>query len=173
MIVKAPEQSFLQAPAGVHAAVCVDEIDMGLVPNRFDPAGDPIPTVRLFWQIGEDMEDGKPYLIKKDYRASLHEKAGLRKDLEGWRGRAFTFDELVGFDLENIVGVPCMLNIVERPSKKGKMFSNVAAIMPLAKGMARLEPREYIRHKDRPAILNQGGSPPPHAEEIVDDDVPF
>jgi len=179
LVVREPEQHFIQAPTGVHAAVCVDEVDMGLVQNHFDPAAEPVPTVRLVWQIAEDMPDGKPYLIKRDYRASLHEKAGLRKDLEAWRGRAFTFDELVGFDLENIVGAPCQLNIVAKTSKKGKVFSNIAAIMPLAKGMMKLEPRAYIRVKDRPIapeptaqpLLNN--PPPVSFEGISDDDVPF
>lgn len=174
MIVREPEQQFIQAPAGVHSAVCVDEVDMGLVPNKFDPESGPVPTVRLFWQINEDMDDGKPYLIKKDYRASLHEKAGLRKDLEAWRGRPFTFDELAGFDLENVVGAQCMLNIVKKRSAKGKEYSNIGGITPLPKGMPKIEPRDYIRHKDRPQV-----AAPKHEPElqpfshIEDDDIPF
>lgn len=176
MVVREPEQGFVQAPAGVHAAVCVDEIDMGMVANRFDPASDPVPTVRLVWQIAEDMPDGKPFLVKKDYRASLHEKAALRKDLEGWRGRPFTFDELAGFDLENVVAAPCMLNLVEKRSQKGKMFTNIAAIMPLAKGMVKLAPRDYIRVKDRPAPTKAPEpehAPPWDPNQMNDDDVPF
>lgn len=189
MIVREPESQFIPAPAGVHVAVCVDEIDLGLVPNRFEPESDPVPTVRLVWQIGEDMKDGKPYLIKKDYRASLHEKAGLRKDLEGWRGQQFTSIELAGFNLETIIGVPCMLNIVHKTGSKGGTFANIAAIMPLAKGMVKLAARDYIRMKDRPkqdtpALASvpkhhrdtSQQSPedhPPFAEGISDDDVPF
>jgi hypothetical protein len=185
MIVREPEQQFIPAPAGVHAAVCVDEIDMGLVANRFDPQADAIYTVRLVWQIGEDMKDGKPYLIKKDYRASLHEKAALRKDLESWRGRPFTFNELVGFDLEQIIGAHCMMNIVHKTGSKGGTFANIAAIMPLPKGMVKLDPRDYTRVKDRPAAEpglvsqprhhrdNAPAEMPPQSEEIDDSDVPF
>jgi len=167
MIVREPEQKLAQAPAGVHAAVCVDEIDMGLVPNRFDPEAPPVPTVRLLWQIGEDdLKTGLPFLVKKDYRASLHEKAALRADLEAWRGRAFTFDELVGFDLENIIGVPCLLNLVEKTGSKGGKFTNIKSIMPLPKHMTKLEPRGYTRKKDR---INEAPAAPAHDE----DDVPF
>ena len=176
MVVREPESNFVQAPPGVHSAVCVDEVDLGLIPNRFDPESDPVPTVRLWWQISEDMNDGKPYVIKKDYRASLHEKAALRKDLEGWRGQPFTFDELVGFDLENIIGVPCALNIVAKTSKKGKVFSNIAAIMPLPKSMTKLEPRDYIRVKDRPkapATPTEPHNVAPFGEIDDDDSVPF
>lgn len=171
MIVREPEWDFVQAPVGVHSAVCVDEVDLGLIPNRFDPESDPVPTVRLVWQISEDMSDGKPFIIKKDYRASLHEKAGLRKDLEAWRGRPFSFDELVGFDLENIIGMACALNIVAKTSKKGKVFSNIAGIMPLPKSMTKIEPRDYIRTKDRPTVAATRAEPmPPFGEG---DEPPF
>ncbi len=184
MIVREPESQFVPAPAGVHAAVCVDEVDLGELPNRFQPDADPVRTVRLVWQIAEAMpKDGKPYLIKKDYRASLHEKAALRKDLESWRGRPFTFDELVGFDLENIIGAPCMMNIVHKQGSKGGTFANIAAIMPLPKGMVKLDPRDYIRVKDRPPVETKLVSAPrsyteenfpPHGEVTDDDDsVPF
>ena len=176
MVVREPESNFIQAPPGVHIAVCVDEIDIGLIPNRFDPESDPVPTVRLVWQIAEEMSDGRPFLIKKDYRASLHEKAGLRHDLQAWRGREFTFDELVGFDLEKIVGACCQLNIVPKTSKKGRVFSNIAAIMPLPKGVAGIAPRDYIREKDRPKVAPTPQEPPDapwDPNQMNDDDVPF
>jgi len=189
IIVKEPESQFLPAPAGVHAAVCCDAVDLGMVPNRFDPDSGPVHTVRLVWQIGEDMKDGKPFLIKKDYRSSLHEKAALRGDLEGWRGAPFTWQELAGFDLENIIGKPCMINIVHKTGRKGGVFANVAAIMPLAKGMVKLTVRDYVRVCDRPpketpaltsAPRHHRETPqqspeeqPPFGDGITDDDVPF
>ena len=181
MIVKEPEAKFLPAPAGVHSAVCVDEIDMGMVTNHFQPDAAPVPTVRLVWQIGEDMQDGKPFLIKKDYRASLHEKAALRKDLEAWRGKPFTPVDLLGFDLENVVGAPATLNIIHKQGSKGGTFSNIAGIMPLAKGMVVLKPRDYMRVKDRPVKEAAPAHAPEQQEvlkpvdrtQIEDDDVPF
>lgn len=184
MIVREPESQFVPAPAGVFVAVCVDEIDLGMVTREFGGEKHEKHMVRLVWQIGEDMKDGKPYLVKKDYTASLHEKAALRADLEGWRGKAFTFDELVGFDLENIIGAPCMLNIVHKQGRKGGTFANIAAIMPLPKGMVKLAPRDYVRVKDRPvkdvllSAPRNGHQPPPEeqppfSDGITDDDVPF
>jgi len=181
MIVKEPEQQFIPAPAGVHVAVCVDEIDLGIVARQFGGnESRKTQMVRLVWQIAEEMKDGKPYLVKKDYTASLHEKASLRKDLEGWRGRAFTSDELAGFDLENVVGAACMLNIIHRQGNKGGTFANIQAIMPLAKAMAKLTPRDYVRHLDRPAKPTDTAPAVPHDEQppmdwdgITDDDVPF
>jgi hypothetical protein len=81
--------------------------------------------------------------------------------------------------LENVVGAPCLLNIVEKRSQKGKMFSNIGSISPLPKSMARIEARDYVRVKDRPKTEESKPSLPPANEnwaphgEISDDDVPF
>ncbi len=187
MIVKAPEERFATAPAGTFVAICVDEIDQGMVANRFD-ADKPRHMVRLVWQIDEKQDDGTPYHITKDYTASLHEKAKLRKDLEAWRGKEFTFDELVGFDLENLIGKSCMLSIVHNTGSKGGTFSNVGGVMKLPKGMEPLTSNGYIRVKDRvkvsPELVSQPKPKPTPVEELppvneydryhgTDDDVPF
>jgi len=58
--------------------------------------------------------------------------ANLRKDLESWRGRAFTADELTRFDLQSILGKPCMLNVVQ--NDKGRAV--VSSIATIPKGMS-------------------------------------
>lgn len=191
MIVRVPEERFPTAPAGTFTAVCVDEIDQGLVENRFDPDKKPRHMVKLVWQIEECQADGTPYHIAKDYTASLHEKASLRKDLETWRGKQFTFDELVGFDLEKIIGVGCLISIVHNVGSKGGTFSNVGAVMALPKNMKPFSPKGYVRVKDRvaqpaPAPVSQPKPRPVPVEEqppdmseydryhgITDEDVPF
>ena len=69
--------------------------------------------------------DGKemPVTTSRFYTNSLGEKANLRRDLEGWRGRAFTDDELQRFNLTTILGVPCMLTIVGGENGKTKVAS--------------------------------------------------
>lgn len=187
MIVRAPQEQFATAPEGSGAAICVDVIDLGELPNPFNP-DKPRHMVRLVWQLGELQDDGKPYHIKQDYTASLHEKAKLRQDLQSWRGRAFTFDELVGFDLDSLIGAPCLLNVVHAQGRKGGTFANVGAIMKLPKGMQPPSAQGYVRVKDRgvaPVPTTRGPNPtrpmprpieeqpPEYNFEISDDDVPF
>jgi hypothetical protein len=53
-------------------------------------------------------------------------------------GRAFGTEDFVGpkrFDIRNIVGKPCMLQIVHA-TKDGKTYSNIAAVAAMPKGMA-------------------------------------
>jgi hypothetical protein len=72
------------------------------------------------------MEDGKPFSIHKTYTVSLHEKSKLRADLQAWRGKMFTPEELAGFDLGKILGQYCIIQVVH--SEDGK-FANVQTIM--------------------------------------------
>jgi len=95
--------------------------------------------------LGRNAED-KRFVVTKTYTASLNEKANLRKDLESWRGRPFTVEELQGFDLEKVVKAPCMLNLVAQTTKAGKTWTGIAAIMPLAKGAEKLDV-EKASHK--------------------------
>src|SRR5688572_6383173 len=111
MVSGSDTKQFTPAPEGTHQAVCVDVIDKGLLPNPFKE-GALQKKVDLAWQLSETRDDGKRFVVFKRYTASLNDKATLRHDLEGWRGRPFTAAELEGFDLENVIGKNCLLNVV-------------------------------------------------------------
>jgi len=170
-IVASSGPTFTPAPSGTHAAVCCDVIDLGTVTVTYANATKKQHKVWICWQIAEDQDDGKPFLVRKRYTLSLHEKSSLRKDLESWRGRAFTEEELKGFDLEVLISVPALLNIIHA-AKGGSTYANVASIMRLPKSMPAPTIRKYVRECDRDPNLN-----PPIDEarwgEITDDDVPF
>jgi hypothetical protein len=63
----------------------------------------------------------------------MNEKSNLRHDLEGWRGRQFTDEEAEDFDTRNVLGKPCMINVIHKPGKKGKTYANIAGIAGLPK----------------------------------------
>ena len=139
--------SFTPCPAGPHSACAVDIVDLGMVPNPFKD-GQKQHKFRIVWQVAERKDDGKPFLVTKQYTASLHEKAALRKDLESWRGVPFTKEEAAGFDVERLIGVPCLLN-VQHVERNGKVYANVVSLMKLPKGMPVVQPNGYVRVKDR------------------------
>ena len=155
IIVKQPEEKFPTAPEGSFAAICVDEIDMGKVTSEWNGEKRDRHMVRLVWQINEEDDDGKLFLVKQDYTASLDEKAKLRKLLQSWRGRAFTALELAGFDLETIIGSGCMVTIVHNRGSRGGVFANVEVVTKLPKGMVAPKSRGYIRVKDRAVAAPQ------------------
>lgn len=129
-------------PAGNYAATCIRVIDLGTQTTNYQGEEKSARKVRIFWEIPEETVEWEgqigPAIISSTYTASLHEKANLRKVLESWRGRAFTADELKGFDTKNVLGAPCLLNVVHT-EKDGRTYANVAGVTPLIKGMAKPE----------------------------------
>jgi len=137
---------FETTPAGAHQAVCVDVVDLGMRDTQWGEKH----KVQLRWIIDKEDSNGVPFMVLSSYTLSLNEKAQLRKDLEAWRGVAFTDKELDGFDLECLIGVNCQLNVVHKAGDGGKVWANVNAIMPLASKMEKMAvPDNYIRAKDR------------------------
>jgi hypothetical protein len=83
-MVRDNKKAFTPAPEGLHQAVCVDVVDLGLVEG---PRGAK-PTVELRWELDlTNEETGCPYLVSKRYSLTLNEKGNLRPMLEAWRGR--------------------------------------------------------------------------------------
>jgi hypothetical protein len=132
---------FKRAPSGSHIAVCNMVADCGLQPGS---AQYPQPKRKVYLRFEipaeriEYEKDGKklegPLTIGKFYTASMNEKATLRKHLEGWRGKAFTDQEAEVFDVGKLLGVACMLSVVEE-DRDGKTYSNIAGIGKLPKGL--------------------------------------
>lgn len=116
-------KQFQIAPAGTHLARLYRIIDLGTQMREFDGKVTMNRKTKFFWELlGEDAEgkelvttEGKPLIQSKEYTASLNEKANLRRDLESWRGKAFTEAELTGFSLQNILGQFCLITIAHRP----------------------------------------------------------
>lgn len=178
MVTAGSATEFKPAPAGTHAAVCCDVVDLGVLEVNFGGKSKKQHKVNLFWQIDEDMDNGKPFLVRKRYTLSLHEKAALRKDLEAWRGRPFTPAELDGFDLEVLIGVGCQINIIHAPKPEGGGFwANVAAVMKMHKSMQTPKIRDYVRVCDREPESSDTPAWPPDIDYngtgISDDDLPF
>ncbi len=169
-------QSFTPAPAGVHQAVCVDIVDLGIVEVTWQGKTKQQHKINVAWQIDEPRDDGKPYLVFKRYTLSLSEKANLRKDLESWRGKKFTRDEEMGFDVESVLGANCLLNI-QHNTNGDKTYANVVSIMPLVKGMGKLSVRDFVRKQDRQpddsAQTNGHNHEDGGASPLTEDDIPF
>ena len=115
--------------ADLHNALCVFVEDVGWQKNHFDPEKPAQHKVLVFWELQAKMTDGKPFMLSKRYTLSLHEKATLRHDLEAWRGKPFTEEEMDGFDIEKLIGVQCRLVVVHKATKQGGTRAEVSTIM--------------------------------------------
>jgi hypothetical protein len=122
---------FTPAPAGTHRAVCVALIDLGTQHGEYQGQPNARNQVIIRWELSDElMSDGQPFVVSGFYTNSLSEKSKLRPLLESWRGRPFTAEELEGFDLQAILGKPCLLSVIH---KEGK--ARVSSAAALTKGM--------------------------------------
>ena len=120
--------------AGRYKAICFKIIDAGTRLESFK-GGKPKPRtlVWLYWevthvQMGDDgeefwdevrMEDGRRFSISKKYTASMNDGATLYKELKSWRGKAFTDEDLAGFDITKLLGKTCEFEVVTYQKNDG------------------------------------------------------
>ena len=181
---------------GTHIAVCNMVVHIGLQPAS-NPAYKPkdtiyirweLPNERMTWTDKEGKEHEGPMVIGNYYTNSLSPKSYLRKDLEGWRAKAFTEEELNGFDVLKILGKPCMVTIVHNTSGQ-KTYANVASVAAIPKGTTAPEAEidllkysaddpedkeklpEWLQDKISKQIIPE--QEPQSQEPDFDDDIPF
>jgi len=115
-LVAREKSDYVPIPEGQHRAVCSAIVSLGNQESfgsvRHQMVmGLEFPDVRI-----ERDEDGQkidePRMKWTFYTVSLHNKANLRKDLESWRGRGFTKEELEGFDVMSVLGHACLVTII-------------------------------------------------------------
>jgi hypothetical protein len=129
IIAKSGELSYPKVPIGVHKARCIKVIDLGTQRQEYSGEISWKRQILVIWELPEELNNDQPMTISKFYTLSLHEKANLGMDLTSWRGRSFTETEKQGFDVTNLIGVPCQLNVMHKDNGK----EHISSIMPLGK----------------------------------------
>lgn len=123
--------NYEKAPVGMQQSVCVFVHDIGTQVGEYQGQRNVRHQIIVTWELAEKEISGEPFLLSKFYTLSLNEKATLRKDLESWRGKAFSEEEAQGFDVEKLIGANCFLNVTATEKDKRA----ISAITPLPKGM--------------------------------------
>jgi hypothetical protein len=143
-IIISNEQFWETPPCDRHPAVCIDIVPVGEEEQEYTDkktgvtTRKDVPKVFLVFQVwpedGSRDSEGRPFLIDNKFTASLAPAAILRLKLERWRGRMvagkvedrpFTNEELKGFNLAKLKGVPCWLSLIPNGN-----FVNVSDIEP-------------------------------------------
>lgn len=145
---------FTPVPQGMHLARCYRVIDLGTQESTYLGKTKNLAKVMLQFEVHGEDEDGKaivtaknePMSISKNFTLSLGEMATLRKDLQTWRGKEFTADELRGFELKNVLGHWAMISVIKAMGTNGKEYTNIAGIMSV------------------PAAIKKAGLPQGHNE---------
>lgn len=132
--------AYAPPPAGAHRAICYRFIDLGTQKVEYQGDVKRQRKVMLSFELVDEMDtfeiDGKrveaPFTVHQRFTWSMHEKGKLRPFLEAWRGRAFTDADLgpTGFDAKNLVGVPCLINVLHA-TRDGRTYANISGVSPL------------------------------------------
>lgn len=126
-----------QAPEGSHPARCIAVVDLGTQTSEYN--GETRSRKQLFiqWELPNESRTtgnfaGEVFRVGAFYTRSLHPQASLRADLESWRGRKFTEEELKQFDIAKLLGAPCLLQV----GRNDKGRAKVTGVMSVPKGMS-------------------------------------
>jgi len=126
---------FEDPPHGNHLGRCYRLVDLGTQPAGEWKGQPTLPRNQIFvaFELPKTlMKDGRPFTIGAFWTNSLNKKATLRTVLQTWRNKQFTDDELKGFDLEKIVGVPGIVTVGVKPEGTR---TTVLGVGPLMEGM--------------------------------------
>ena len=152
-------------PEGVYPALVCGVYDVGT--HHSDKWGKDQRKVVLSFEIpGERIEierDGEllnlPRVVSTTYTMSMNAKASLRRDVHALEGHALTDTEAGAYDLFNLAGRACQLQITHTV-KDQRTFANVSAIMALPKGMpepvGEMEPIIFTVADCDPNVLPEG-----------------
>lgn len=135
---------------GSHHGVCYGVVDIGTQPGgQFEPHRKVIIIFELPHERAEFEKDGKkenkPRAISQEYTLSLGKKANLRRELENWRARPFTEEELKAFDLGKLIGANALVSVIHAAGKgknANKVFANIKGLASLTKGTPRIPKTE-------------------------------
>lgn len=186
---------FEPCPTGTHVARCVTVVDLGFQDTPWGAKEKvyiafEVPSVRVRW-TKDDVEHEGAAIIGSQYTNSIHPDSNLGQHLISWRGKQFTEDEKAGFDLFNILDVPCMISVIHNV-KGDKTYANISAIMGVPKGVAiparetdllaysPQDPSKAVNFDKLPDWLQKKcssgqrmtNSPAPPTDDF-DDDIPF
>jgi len=145
MIISDNSKEFKIAPAGNHMARLYSVIDLGHQATEWAGETKIMHKVVLTWELhGDDdsgaplkTDDGKPLIVSKRYTVSLGDQARLRQDLEAWSNKKMTAEDRKNFDLKNLLGKFCMVNITH--SEDGR-YANISGISPVPTALRNAQP---------------------------------
>lgn len=185
IIAKASDKEFETIPlpeAGTTQAVCCGVWDLGMQESTYNGETKLRHKIVIAWELSQliDMPSseyhGLPYMLSKTYTLSLYENAALKKDLESWRGKAYTADEITaGIDVEKLYGINCLLGVTHVQGFKDatRTFANVSAILPPTRGMEKLIPvRKFEDAPPKWVAEKQAAAVVEHVTEVNEPEVP-
>lgn len=132
--------SFELPEAGAHRARLIRVTDIGTHESEYQGQKSTRSQIVVEFELPDETgSNGKPLTVSKWYTKSMYSKANFRRDLETWRGKAFSDAEVAEFDPATLLDKVCLLTIQvnERVDRSGtpRQRADITAIAPLPKQM--------------------------------------
>lgn len=149
-MLKAPvnqNKDFEPAPAGNHIARLYKIVHVGTIQDTYEGKPREINKIALTFELSSELhqfregEPDRPWSVSREFTFSMGEKANLRKMVEGMIGVALQDEEATSFNIEDLLGKACLLNVVHKKNTVGKTYAQIAGASPLPKGLQ--APQQY------------------------------
>lgn len=140
---KGSDAKYKSHPEGQFVGQCVDTIALGEKVQDFPGTVPYLAAVcAIVFRTGERNEATGDFIdIAKEYTVSMGPKANLRKDLEQWRGKPYTPEQIeAGVPLDKLTGNHALLSISHRTSQKGRTYANITACVGVPAAMKATAP---------------------------------
>jgi hypothetical protein len=166
MAITAPKMNsnsnFELTPAGNHIARLYKIVNLGTIDSGFqNEDGSPKlqPKIRLYFELPkklltytdkEGKEVTKPFSISKEVTLSMFkgkQVAKLRDIVESVLGVTLKDEEADVFDVEDLLGRACMVQVAHETGKDGAVYAKIATISSLPEGIEAPEavnPKEVV-----------------------------
>jgi hypothetical protein len=129
---------------GQHVAVLVDEIDLGMIANTFEPSKPERHMDRLVFATDQIGKDGKPLYVTDDVNLITSPKGTLFKYIKAFIHPAQITPD-TSWDTADYIGCCIGLNILHNVKPSGT-WANIDSVFMLPKAAKRLSiPAGYVR----------------------------
>lgn len=135
------KKNFEPVPAGNHVARVYSIIHLGVIQGEYMGQPNEKDTVRITFELPNETKvfkegtEPQPMVISSEFTLSMGEKANLRKFVEGIEGVAFHDEEAETYDVTELMGKTCLINVVHKISAAGSKYAKIQSAAPLPKGM--------------------------------------
>lgn len=85
-------------------------------------------------KVFKEGEEPKPLVISREFNLTMGTKSTLRPIVEGIIGAKLTDPEAFSFDMNDLIGYSCMVNVIHE-SFQGNEFAKIMNTAPVPKGM--------------------------------------
>lgn len=131
-------------PQGTHIARVIRFIELGT--QKVEWKGEEKEQYKIWLDfelvdkthVFKEGEEPKPFVVGSKLTFSMGSKANLRKIVEGIIGVGLLDHEAEAFDIEQLLGKACLVNI-KNVTKNDKTYTNIETTTPLMEGMTAKE----------------------------------